>query len=244
MQNKTIYFEEKAMEKMRCYIDICPGEVAGLGRVVKEPLPGTFTPVLIVKDIKIFEQEVTGASADLDPQSIAKFLDEIMQTEPDTLSQWRVWWHSHGTMSAFFSGTDTGTIESSTEFEWLISVVGNKEGDIKARFDMYEPLRGTISELQIKVLREHADDVMEECRREVEAKVKEPVSRYNGAGFHPRTVEVDGEDDDEEMAEQLNFESPLPGETDEEFYERIGYDPARGQLNKKGRRSLRGVMKW
>lgn len=244
--DNVLYFEEKAMKKMKCFVGLCRGEIAGLGRVVKETLPGSFKQVLVVKDVKIFDQEVSHGHADLDPESIAKFINEVMQNEPDTLSEWRLWWHSHGSMNAFFSGTDTGTIESSTEYEWLVSVVTNHEGDLVARFDMYEPVRVT-KELSVRTLSAYDEEVYEECKREVDEKVTEPKSSYN-FGFGKKTS-VDLEDEEEDPEEDsdevgpagFDDEAPLPGETDEEYYERIGYDPATG-TPRKGKNNLSRLL--
>ena len=158
-----IYFQRKAYQKFRYFIEECETEISGFGKVVK------YGDKLVITDVEIFKQKVSGAHSDMDDEALAAFLFEKTKAK-ESLAQWRVWWHSHATMGVFFSGTDTGTIDGSTEFPWLISVVGNHDGDIKARIDVFDPIRCT-EDLEVEVLEEEDEELKALCIKEIKEKV-------------------------------------------------------------------------
>src|SRR3990167_3722402 len=82
-------------------------------------------------------------------------------------------------MAAFFSGTDTGTIDASSEFEWLVSLVANKSGEMVARADIYQPrlsheIRAILPLEPTKGGRKFTKADEKAARAEVAAKVKTP----------------------------------------------------------------------
>lgn len=157
-----IQITHEAYLKMRYFVEECDTEISGLGKVrpvtvnhyaavntnrfafgfKSDDRPTEFEQVaekgLEIYDIEILQQEVSGTHATMNEQILAKFLTDKMRKH-ERVEDYKVWWHSHVNMEAFFSGTDTGTIEKSTEFPYLISIVTNKPGDIKARFDVFKP---------------------------------------------------------------------------------------------------------
>lgn len=175
-----VYFTRKAYQKYRYFIDLCPTEISGFGKVVR--IAGKLT----ITDVEIFKQVVSGAHSDMDDDALAAFLYEKTKAKED-LSQWRVWWHSHASMQVFFSGTDTGTIDGSTEFPWLVSVVGNHAGDIKARWDLFDPMRHT-EELEVEIIDEEDEELKALCKKEIDEKVS--THKYEptqvSVGFQPR----------------------------------------------------------
>lgn len=154
-----------AWQKMRYYVDACTGEVSGLGRIEKRDGD------LYVTDVAIFEQAVSGSHSDIDTDALARFQVERVRAGDD-MSGWRLWWHSHASMKAFFSGTDTSTIDASHEFGYLVSLVTNHEHDIVARVDVYEPVR-VHATLEVEIEEREND----ELKKAVEAEVREKVRR-------------------------------------------------------------------
>lgn len=154
----------EAYLKMRYFVEECDTEISGFGKVRQVNIkrfvsinrnhnrfsfgfhpdnrPTEFEEVeekgLEIYDIEILPQEVSGTHATIDEEVLAKFLTQKMR-RGEKVEDYKVWWHSHVNMAAFFSGTDTGTIEKSTEFPYLISIVTNKPGDMLARFDVFKP---------------------------------------------------------------------------------------------------------
>lgn len=135
--------------KLNAYVQSVDAEIAGMGAIeVRED--GNFW----VTDIAIYDQEVTGGTADLSPQALAHFQTELIKNGISPRN-WYLWWHSHNTMSAFFSTTDTGTIASSDEFDHVLSLVVNKKRERKARFDVHRangiPMRLTKEHIDIEI---------------------------------------------------------------------------------------------
>ena len=170
MQEDKIYFLRKAFIKMRYFVSLCEDEISGLGKV--EEINGK----LVVTDVEIFKQVVSGAHSNLDDDALAEFLFEQTKKGED-LAKWRLWWHSHARMQVFFSKTDTDTIDASTEYPWLISVVSNHAGDIKARYDIYKPYRMN-KDLGVEILEDEDDELKELCQKEIDEKVSKQRDFY------------------------------------------------------------------
>lgn len=157
--------------KLHQYVRAVTTEIAGMGKISI-----TEEGDALVEDIAIYDQEVTGGTADLSPQALAGFLTELVQ-KGENPAQWKLWWHSHADMAAFFSGRDTDTMDSSTEFDTLISLVVNRRRERKARFDMHRPFR-VHADVSVEIQGE-SEDVPEDIAAEVAAKVKVRSFRDN-----------------------------------------------------------------
>lgn len=171
----TIFIERGAHKKLKYYVGLCEEEISGFGKIKQ------IGDNLVITDFQIFKQTVGPAHADMDEDSLAEFLYEKTAAK-ENLSEWRVWWHSHAKMNAFFSGIDTGTIDESKEFPWLVSLVTNHDGDMVARFDAYSPIRYHL-DVEVEVLDEEDEELKEACEKEIEAKVSRSAVRY---GYHAR----------------------------------------------------------
>lgn len=174
----------EAYLKMRYFVEECETEISGFGKVRPVTMeaddsdkPGYFgfrtekeETALEIYDIEILPQIVSGVHATISTETLAKFLHEKMKKGEST-ADYKVWWHSHVDMEAYFSGTDVNTINGSTEFPYLISIVTNKRGDIRARFDMYEP-NPFMANVDIEVQQAEDKDIRNWCRRQIRSKVK------------------------------------------------------------------------
>lgn len=176
-----LYLTSYARQKLRYFVDLCEDEISGFGKLEVKVENGE--RYLIVTDFIIIKQVCSGAHSTMDEESMGKFLYEITKSGED-LSKWKVWWHSHAKMTAFFSGTDTGTIDKSTEFPYLVSLVSNHNGDIIARLDIFDPLRHHET-LEVVVLSEENEELKALCQKEIDEKVsKSPERTYPQMGYH------------------------------------------------------------
>jgi hypothetical protein len=169
----------EAWAKMRGFVDNARGEISGMGRVTREN--GDF----IVTDIALFEQTVSGAHSDIPAQALAQFQVELIR-KGDSAEHWNLWWHSHATMGVFFSKRDTDTIDESTDFRYMLSLVTNHKHELTARIDVYEPAR-LYSEIDVVIDEPENAEIIEWCKTEIEKKVKgapETVSDKKGTGYH------------------------------------------------------------
>jgi hypothetical protein len=144
---------------------------------------------LTVTDVEIFEQETSGAHSTITIEALAKFQDEVVRAG-GSMKDYTLWWHSHAHMSVFFSKTDTDTIDGSTEFPYLVSLVVNKKAEFKARLDVHYPTHLTCDNVDVEIgmyddpevnaiqemLREligkRNDEIKTLCQSEIDKKLK------------------------------------------------------------------------
>lgn len=165
-----IILTKLANQKLFYYIEECPVEISGFGKVKELPQEeDDSTKRFQIYDIEILPQEVSGADAEMSEEDLAKFLHAKMKAKKSVVD-YKCWWHSHADFGAFFSSTDEGTIDGSTDFPYLISIVGNKAGDLIGRLDLYKPLRMTF-EAVILTEQEENKSLRQKIRKEIEGKV-------------------------------------------------------------------------
>lgn len=190
----AIKITNRAYQKLRYYIATCPTEVTGFGRVrtLPEPMPiiisydrqgnpiyamparpadGLLLPNLEIYDFEVLPQIASGAHATLTPKTLARFMYKKLAAN-ERIDEYRVWWHSHVDFSAYFSTTDLDTIEYSTDFPYLISIVGNKRDEFSVQLDTYKPLRMTLP-LILQVAPTEDDALREVCAVEIRQNVRE-----------------------------------------------------------------------
>lgn len=163
---------QRAHQKLRYYIEQCPQEISGLGFVRQRDSEEKNRMAFEIYDVTLLKQEVSGSHASIKPEDLARFAYEQMKAK-GSMEDVKVWWHSHASFRAFFSGTDTGTIESSTEFPYLISLVGNHAGDIVYRLDVFKPWRFTVEGENIDFVVEQQENtrLLNQCVKEIGKKV-------------------------------------------------------------------------
>ncbi len=162
-----------AYSKLRGYINNVENEVGGLGSVF---IKGQS---LIVKDIFLIEQEVSGASTNLSADGLAKFYQERLKAnKKDDMGSYKLWWHSHYNFNTFWSKTDDDTIDGfdqeTKEDNWFLSIVGNQEGELLTRLDVFRPFRFTYND--VPMFNDILDPKVEvDLLSEIEKKVKDKV---------------------------------------------------------------------
>lgn len=167
--------------RLHDYVMSVDSEIAGMGRVSVSEDGETVT----VEEVMIYEQEVTGATADLSPQAIARWQSDLVKAGGSP-KHWKLWWHSHHTMAAFFSGTDTATMDRQSEGDWMMSLVVNVKRERKARLDMYRPFRMFLDDVDIQIGEEEETyQVPASIAEEVALKVKRrAITTHAGYGKH------------------------------------------------------------
>lgn len=112
-----VIIKEEVYDKIMFWVEQCPDEVSGFGKVITLP-NGDF----MVTEAYLIDQDVGAAHTDIDGQALAKLMYET-RNEPGDL---RYWFHSHVNMQVFWSGTDTATIKQLGGNGWIIATVFNK----------------------------------------------------------------------------------------------------------------------
>lgn len=155
----AVHITEKAKNKLDLYIQLADGEISGLCRIKVEE------EKIIVTDLFILKQEATGSTTDLDEQALTDFLTN--ETHPEEI---RGWWHSHAHMGVFFSSTDEETM-ASFGGDWLIGIVGNKDGEYKARINAFAPVH-----LYLDTTLVEEKEIDQTAKEAIEVEIKELVS--------------------------------------------------------------------
>ena len=179
VDSPVLAIKAECLVKLFAYVEECSGEISGFGTISVDPDTNT----LLLEDVSILPQRISSVSVDIDANDIADFLvEEIAKgNDPNKL---RVWWHSHAEMPVFFSSTDIHTIENSlTQAPWLVSLVVNKKGEMKAAFTIYDPVKIWIDDIPVKV------HVEPNIREEVRADIAKYVTKiytytYDGTQTH------------------------------------------------------------
>jgi len=161
----NIEIKLETLLKLFGYVDAARGEIGGLGEAV---LSGKS---LRIKNVYLLPQTAFDAGFFIDATQIAKFLERLDKEGKKIAIN--LWWHSHGFTSLFWSKDDEDTIESfGKQAPWWISLLLNKEGEIKVRLDIFSPFRLVIDNLPIRVIVSR-NFLKEEWYQEVREMVKE-----------------------------------------------------------------------
>lgn len=214
-----------AWEKIIGFTDLCPNEISGLGKIE------IINDNAVVIDVAIFRQEVSAAHSTIEPKSLAEFQSERVK-RGESMKDWILWWHSHANMGVFFSGTDTSTIDSSSEFPHLLSLVVNKKHETEARFDVYKPFRLKLEKLPVEILAIPNIKIRKECQKEIDKKVNFPKpdtgfqqskSEPRYAGYADRKDTEENRGDETYRAMQIPFDDKEKEDMRQEYTEHRKY---------------------
>ncbi len=163
-------------EKIWWYVDKCPKEISGLGKVIKRD-DGS----LHISKIYLLKQECTSSDTELDDEAVADLLYET-RNEPGALL---FWWHSHVDMQVFWSNTDYEAIEKIGSSGMVISTVYNK------RREMRTSLYIAANELSPTVFLDELDlevdsALPESVVSDLEAQYKDKVTLKSFAATYPK----------------------------------------------------------
>jgi len=119
----------------------------------------------------ILKQETSGGNCTLDKTALADYYIEMVEKYGKNIQF--VWWHSHATMGAFWSGTDTATMKEYAAGQWSMFLVVNIKGEYKFRVQMWDPIEagedielGFINSPDTSVPKGIAEEVAIKCSEE------------------------------------------------------------------------------
>ena len=124
MELKDIFFiEEKDWYKLQAWAKLAydkdKNEISGLMTAVPQK-----DGRIKVGDVEILKQENTGTNTDLDGDAVAEYTMKYAMKYNNPGMKF-VWWHSHHTMGAFWSGTDTNEIDAWKNTSYSLALVIN-----------------------------------------------------------------------------------------------------------------------
>ena len=77
-----------------------------------------------VGNVEILKQENTGTNTELDGEAVSEYMMRYAMKYKDKNMKF-VWWHSHHTMGAFWSGTDEKEIDAWKNESYSLALVIN-----------------------------------------------------------------------------------------------------------------------
>ena len=130
----------------------------------------------ILTEPVILKQEVDHGSTSIDKTELAKYYTK-------TGMKWGkkefrfCWWHSHHNMGAFWSKTDTDTIDEYEDSDLSFALVVCLNGDYKFRVSMWEPFVSH-QDVKLNIIGSEKSTVPKKIVNEVEALCEKPVSKW------------------------------------------------------------------
>jgi len=105
----------------------------------------------LLSDPVILKQQVSGSNTVLDKEALAQYYGKtaIKNAGKDIIF---VWWHSHHTMAAFWSGTDLATIDTTKSGSVSMSLVVNLKEEYLFRVNLWEPIKAH-KDVSINIIR-------------------------------------------------------------------------------------------
>jgi len=177
------YIEKKDWDKVISYAqaawDEHKSEIGGMMVVVKDE-DGDWS----VQDPVIMKQRISAGNTHLDKEELAKYYTKAAIKYKDNEFRF-CWWHSHHTMGAFWSGTDTNTIDEYSDGDFSFALVVNLKEEYKFRVSVWKPIEThedvelTIVNDERKVSKTIVNEVSKLCNKESYAVSKGIVKSSN-----------------------------------------------------------------
>ena len=132
-----VYITKKDWNKIinyaRCSSDKWGTEIGGMAVTIQDK-DGDWQ----IKDPVIMKQEVSAALCELDKAELALYYSQAAMKYKNKNMRF-CWWHSHAKMEAFWSGTDTNTIDEYEDGDLSFALVVNVKEEYKCRVSVWKP---------------------------------------------------------------------------------------------------------
>ena len=175
-----VYINKKDWNKIinyaRCASDKWGTEIGGMAVTIQDE-DGDWQ----IKDPQVIKQEVSAALCELDKTELAKYYSR-MAIKYKNKNMRFCWWHSHAKMGAFWSGTDTNTIDEYEDGDLSFALVVNVKEEYKCRVSVWKPF--TIHEdVEITIVsKEKKHKIPKTISTEVEALFIQPKPDWYNSG--------------------------------------------------------------
>ena len=168
--NKIINYAKAAWQEFKA-------EIGGMAVVYKDK-----DDDWQVVDPIILKQEVTAGTCSLDQEALANYYTKAGMKW--IKKEFRFcWWHSHNVMQAFWSKTDTDTIDEYSDGDLSFALVVNVKGEYKFRISMWKPFESH-QDVILNITGAKADKLPEKILAEVKDKCDKPEERWKTHRYH------------------------------------------------------------
>jgi hypothetical protein len=167
---------DKIINYARCASDKWGTEIGGMAVTIQDK-EGDWT----ISDPVIMKQEVSGALCELDKTELAVYYSK-MAIKYKNKDMRFCWWHSHAKMSAFWSGTDTNTIDEYEDGDLSFALVVNVKEEYKCRVSVWKPFT-MHKDVELNILtKEEGYKIPKALEREVVEKCTQPKKTWHNTG--------------------------------------------------------------
>ena len=168
----------------------------------------------------IIKQEVSGGNTSLDKDELAKYYTnthmELEKSNPKLTYRF-LWWHSHHTMDAFWSGTDHKAIEEFSDGDMSFALVVNLKEEYKFRISLWKPITvaqdvtlNIIDKEPVKLNADMIKEVKELCEKETPVTYVNNYNTRNGhQGYLWGEVIDEPQDEQEMLMHEIGFDQKL-----------------------------------
>jgi len=173
----VFYITQKNWDKILGYAeeayDTEKSEIGGMS-VMVEDKGGDWN----LEDPVILKQEITAGNTVLEKEALSRYYSKVGKKMGNKNFRF-CWWHSHHTMSAFWSGTDITAIDEYSDGDFSFALVVNLKGEYKFRVSVWNPVEAhQDTELEIVDAKHRCTKKMKE---EVKTLCSRPTSTYSGS---------------------------------------------------------------
>tara|TARA_R110000824_G_scaffold38267_9_gene117061 strand:+ start:216 stop:1139 length:924 start_codon:yes stop_codon:yes gene_type:complete len=164
--DKLFHISEKDWYKVISWATIAydkdKNEISGLATAVPDK-----DNRYIISDIEILKQSNSGSNTELEANSVTEYKMKYGMKYNNPKMKY-VWWHSHHTMEAFWSGTDENEIEAWKNNSFSLALVVNLKQEYKFRVSLWKASGLDIEEhydTTLNIIRKDGVNVTEGMKR-------------------------------------------------------------------------------
>ena len=176
-----VYIDKRDWDKIinyaRCASEKWSTEIGGMA-VTLQDKDGDWK----IQDPVIMKQEVSAALCELDKTELAEYYGKMAMKYKSHNMRF-CWWHSHAEMGAFWSGTDTNTIDEYEDGDLSFALVVNVKEEYKCRVSVWKPF--TMHEdIELNIVQDSANPykIPKKIEREVVETCTRPKATYYNSG--------------------------------------------------------------
>ena len=151
--DKILGYAEEAYETEK-------SEIGGMS-VMVEDKDGDWT----LEQPVILKQEITASNTILEKEALSRYYSKVGKKMGNKNFRF-CWWHSHHTMSAFWSGTDITAIDEFNEGDFSFALVVNLKGEYKFRVSVWNPVEAH-QDVELEII-----DAKHRCTKKMKEEVK------------------------------------------------------------------------
>ena len=122
-----------------------------------------------LKDVVILKQEISSGNTVLQQEALSIYYSKVGKKMGNTNFRF-CWWHSHHTMSAFWSGTDITAIDEFNEGDFSFALVVNLKGEYKFRVSVWKPVE-VHQDIDLEII-----DQKNKCTKKMKSEVEDLCS--------------------------------------------------------------------